>query len=79
MSVCLSLVCLSSVCLSVYDRKCEIYLPSAKENNVNRFSVPIVSSGVDILGMPIGNDSYVQSRLANQRLQVKAFVLNCST
>ena len=46
----------------ICDRKCEIYLPSAKENNVNRFSVPIVSSGVDILGVPIGNDSYVQSR-----------------
>ena len=48
--------------LKICDRKCEIYLPSAKENNVNRFSVPIVSSGVDILGVPIGNDSYVQSR-----------------
>ena len=65
--------------LKICDRKCELYLPSAKENNVNRFSVPIVSSGVDILGVPIGNDSYVQSRLANQRPQVKAFVLNCST
>ena len=48
--------------LKICDRKCEIYLPSAKENNVNRFSVPIVSSGVDILGVPIGNDSYAQSR-----------------
>ena len=65
--------------LKICDRKCETYLPSAKENNVNRFSVPIVSSGVDILGVPIDNDSYVQSRLANQRLQVKAFVLSCST
>ena len=48
--------------LKICDRKCEIYLPSAKENNVNRFSVPIVPSGVDIFGVPIGNDSYVQSR-----------------
>ena len=48
--------------LKICNRKCEIYLPSAKESNVNRFSVPIVSSGVDILGVPIGNDSYVQSR-----------------
>ena len=45
---------LDSVCLSV--------LSSAKENNVNRVSVPIVSSGVDIRGVPIGNDCYVQSR-----------------
>ncbi len=65
--------------LKICDRKCEIYLPLAKENNVNRFAVPIVSSGVDILGVHIGNDSYVQSRVANQRLQVKTFVLNCST
>ena len=48
--------------LKICDRKCEIYLPSAKKNNVNRFSVPIVSPGVDILGVPIGNDSNVQSR-----------------
>ena len=48
--------------LKICDRKCEIHLPSAKENNVNRFSVPIVLYDVDILGVPIGNDPYVQSR-----------------
>ena len=48
--------------LKICDRKCEIYLPSAKENNKNRFSVLIVLSGVDIIGVPIGNGFYVQSR-----------------
>ena len=61
--------------LKICDRKCEIYLPSAKQNNVNRFSVPIVSSDVDIIVVSIGNDFYVQSRFSKS---AAAGVLNCS-
>ena len=50
---------LRSINLMICDRKCEIYL---QESHVNSYSVPVVTSGVEILGVPVGNDSYVQSR-----------------
>ena len=53
---------LQSINLTICDRKCEIHLPSVKESNINSYSVPVVTSGVEILGVPVGNDSYVQSR-----------------
>ena len=59
--------------LEICDRKCEIYLPSANEINVNRFSVPIVLSGVDIFGVPIGNDFYVQSRCSKSAAAGEGF------
>ena len=68
-----------TVNLKICDRKCEMYLPLAKENNVNRFSVSIVSTGVDILGCLLAMILMSSLDVANQRLQVKAFVLNCST
>ena len=48
--------------LKICDRKCEKYLPSFNEYDENCFSVPVVASSVKILGVPVGCDSYVQSR-----------------
>ena len=46
--------------LKICDHRCDMYSPSL--NNDNCFSIPLASSGVDILGVPVGSDSYIQAK-----------------
>ena len=51
---------LSEIGLEIKDEKCKLYFPTAPDN----FSagVPVSKDGIDVLGSPVGNHDYVQSR-----------------
>ena len=52
---------LSDINLQVYDRKCELFLASSYDDT-KTFPVPLSANGIEILGVPIGQDHFVTER-----------------